>query len=354
MSEISSPTIYDVARAAGVARATVDRVIYNRGGVSPKTVEKVRKVIDDLGYVANPNASRLASKRNFTIAILIPEFKAGDYWSVAYDGFIEGAKSIKTYDIRTDIYLFDQNNVNSFIEQSEKIIASQPSGVITNVVFADAVKDFATRLDVAKIPYAFVDQKIDGLNYAVYFGTDPYEAGRLGAYLLTHRMEVRDIALVRLIRDSRQKADPNKPKRDGFIDYVQEYYPECRIHSVFIHPGDPEETYSILDAFFRSHPDVKFVVMANSRVHLLGNYLKANPDPERHVVGFDDLEANIELVKEGLVEYLVTRNIPMQSYNTISYLSRSVISQRAPAQRDNYMHNDILAKMNCKDYEFKV
>ena len=44
--EQSTPTIYDVAREAGVARATVDRVIYKRGGVSAKTAEKVSKVIE--------------------------------------------------------------------------------------------------------------------------------------------------------------------------------------------------------------------------------------------------------------------------------------------------------------------
>lgn len=78
------PTIYDVAREAGVARATV------------------------------PNASRLASKKKLTIACLIPQFDEGEYWAVAYQGFIEGAKSIKSYDVDTDIYLFDPDDINSF------------------------------------------------------------------------------------------------------------------------------------------------------------------------------------------------------------------------------------------------
>ena len=47
--EKAIPTIFDVAREAGVARATVDRVIYHRGGVSRKTVEKVQAVIERLG-----------------------------------------------------------------------------------------------------------------------------------------------------------------------------------------------------------------------------------------------------------------------------------------------------------------
>lgn len=347
------PTIFDVAREAGVARATVDRVIYRRGGVAESTIKKVQEVIDRLGYTANPNASRLASKKKLTIACLIPQFQDGDYWAVAYKGFVDGAKSIKTYDVNTDIHLFDPNNIESFQRECDAIIASKPAGVITNVVFADAVKEFSIKLDKAGIPYAFVDQKIDDLNYTVYFGADPSEAGVLGAFLLTNRMEVHDIAMVRLIRDANQMADPNRVRRNGFIEYIQNNCPGCRIHTIFIPPHNPQETYLILDTFFKEHPEVKHITMANSRIHLIADYLRRNPSDDRHVVGFDDLEKNIEALNEGLVEYLVTRHIPMQSYYTISHLASAIISGRTPQQRDNLMHMDILHRLNSKHYAFK-
>ena len=348
-----TPTIYDVAREAGVSRATIDRVIYKRGGVSNATMEKVSKVIERLGYSANPNASMLASKRKMTIACLIPEFEEGDYWSVAYKGFIDGAKSIRNYDVKTDIHLFNTDDIESFRQKSEIILESKPAGVIFNVVFADAVKEFAAKLDEAGIPYAFVDRKIDDLNYTVYFGADPREAGTLGAFLLTHRMEVKDIAMVRILRDSKQMSDPNKVRREGFINYISENLPDCRIHTVFIPPHDPQETYTILDRFFTENPHVKHITMPNSRIHLMSEYLRSNPVEDRHVVGFDDLDKNIEALNEGLVEYLVTRHIPMQSYYTISRLASAVISGKVPEKRDNLMHMDILHRLNSKHYAFK-
>lgn len=347
------PTIYDVAREAGVARATVDRVIYNRGGVSDKTVLKVRETIEKLGYTTNPIASRLASKKRLTISCLIPHFEPGEYWAVAYHGFVEGVRSAKNYDITLDMHLFDPDDIASFEEESRKILEAAPAGVITNVVFADAVKSFAASLDEAGIPYAFVDQKIDGLNYRVYYGADPREAGALGAYLLTHRMDVKELAMIRLIRDPRQMADPNRVRREGFLDYVAEHFPACKVHTVFIHPDDPVETRGILKSFFDAHPGVKHITMANSRIHLLAPYLREFPDPERHVVGFDDLQKNLESLREGLVEYLVTRNIPMQSYYTISRLAESIVGN-GQVKKDNYMHMDILHRLNCNDYEFKV
>lgn len=346
-----TPTIYDVAREAGVARATVDRVIYKRGGVAQSTIKKVNEVINRLGYSANPNASRLASRKKLTIACLIPQFEEGEYWSVAYQGFVDGAKSIKTYDVRTDIHLFDPDDIESFKSECEAIIQSNPAGVITNVVFADEVRDFALRLDKEGIPYAFVDQKIDGLDYKVYFGADPHEAGYLGAYLLTHRMQVKDIAMVRIKRD--RKADPNRVRREGFIKYIEDNCPGCRIHTVFIPPHNPREVYNILDSFFKEHPEIHHITMANSRIHLIADYLRQNPSQDRHVVGFDDLVKNIEVLNEGLVEFLVTRNIPMQSYYTISGLASAIISGKAPREKDNLMHMDILHRLNSGHYSFR-
>ena len=48
------PTIYDVAREAGVARATADRVIYKRGGVAEATIKKVNEVLTKVSWT-EPN-----------------------------------------------------------------------------------------------------------------------------------------------------------------------------------------------------------------------------------------------------------------------------------------------------------
>ena len=43
----------DIARMAGVSAGTVDRVLHNRGDVSPKSKAKVQKVLDEIHYQPN-------------------------------------------------------------------------------------------------------------------------------------------------------------------------------------------------------------------------------------------------------------------------------------------------------------
>ncbi len=55
-------TISDVAQKAGVSTATVSKVINNKMYVSPKTREKVLKVMNELNYTPNASAASLAKQ----------------------------------------------------------------------------------------------------------------------------------------------------------------------------------------------------------------------------------------------------------------------------------------------------
>ncbi len=65
-------TIEDVARRAGVSTATVSRALRNRPHVTAGTRQRVIEAASALRYVANPNASRLASGHSRTMGALAP------------------------------------------------------------------------------------------------------------------------------------------------------------------------------------------------------------------------------------------------------------------------------------------
>ncbi|MDJ0354911.1 MAG: LacI family transcriptional regulator [Actinomycetota bacterium] len=65
-------SIDDVAAAAQVSTATVSRAIRGLPRVSPATRARILAVAEDLGYVASPSASTLATGRTRTIGVLAP------------------------------------------------------------------------------------------------------------------------------------------------------------------------------------------------------------------------------------------------------------------------------------------
>ncbi|MFE5487683.1 LacI family DNA-binding transcriptional regulator [Streptomyces sp. NPDC056527] len=80
MSESTSgtrPTLEAVAARAGVSRATVSRVVNGGAGVREALAEKVRKAVEELGYIPNHAARTLVTRRNGAVAVIIaePEFR---------------------------------------------------------------------------------------------------------------------------------------------------------------------------------------------------------------------------------------------------------------------------------------
>ena len=71
MSEERTITIDDVARLAGVSRATAGRVVGNYGSVSDKAKERVLEAVRQLDYQPNLIARGLRSQSTKTIAVVI-------------------------------------------------------------------------------------------------------------------------------------------------------------------------------------------------------------------------------------------------------------------------------------------
>ncbi|MGO4583760.1 LacI family DNA-binding transcriptional regulator [Arthrobacter sp. 2RAF6] len=65
-------SVESVAERAGVSVSTVSRALRSVPGVSSKTRKRVQEVAAELGYTASPAASRLATGRTMTVAIVVP------------------------------------------------------------------------------------------------------------------------------------------------------------------------------------------------------------------------------------------------------------------------------------------
>lgn len=346
-------TIIDVAEKAGVSKGTVDRVLHNRGEVSRKSAEKVRKAIEELSYEPNLYASLLASRKRFTIACLLPESLPGEYWHCIYDGAVKGGEDVSSLNISVVFFLYDQYERQSFLDACGRLLDSSPDGVVIPPLFKNDTMALAEELALREIPYVYVDTKLEDNDYLAYFGMPMYRSGYLCARLLTERCredQVSDIAVVRLVRDKARQSDPTFTRRSGFMDYLGTYFPGCRVHTLFIDPSAPESNGRDLEEFFAGEGPFKYVVMFSSRIHLISEFLSKHPDRERRVIGFDSLEGNLEALRKGSVSILITQHTDLLSRRAINVLADNILMHKSPSAKDNYMHMDILTRYNLEDY----
>ncbi|WP_244291154.1 LacI family DNA-binding transcriptional regulator [Streptomyces subrutilus] len=72
-----APTLEDVARAAGVSRATVSRVVNGVRNVDPAIRQAVLRAVAATGYVPNRAARSLVTRRSGTVALVVSGAGAG-------------------------------------------------------------------------------------------------------------------------------------------------------------------------------------------------------------------------------------------------------------------------------------
>lgn len=68
-----APTLDDVARVAGVSRATASRAVRGQALVAGATQQAIARAIKQLGYVPNQAARSLATRQANSIGVIVPE-----------------------------------------------------------------------------------------------------------------------------------------------------------------------------------------------------------------------------------------------------------------------------------------
>jgi len=68
------PTIDDIARLAGVSKATVSRVLNRKPDVDPATRERILRIVEAQNFVPSATASNLARGKSRLLGVLIPSF----------------------------------------------------------------------------------------------------------------------------------------------------------------------------------------------------------------------------------------------------------------------------------------
>lgn len=92
------PTIYDVAKKAGVSPSTVSRALHGKDRVSDHTRDKIFEASEQLGFTASKEASRLRSGKTGRIALIVGNRMSGWYSSELAEG-VYSALSNDGYDL---------------------------------------------------------------------------------------------------------------------------------------------------------------------------------------------------------------------------------------------------------------
>jgi LacI family transcriptional regulator len=210
-------TIDDVAKAAGVARVTVSRVLNNGANVRPETRERVRRAVEDLGFSVNRQARALASGTARQIMLIhahSPELEPNSYYNAGLElGALRGCSALG-FDLVTRAV--DPDDPNRFRLLASILDGARPAGLIVSPPLSDDIEFIEvarrSRVDVVAIS---AGERARDVVMAV--GIDERAGGHaIGRHLVS--LGHRRIGFIKGPPEHRAAA----LRYDGFIDALRE------------------------------------------------------------------------------------------------------------------------------------
>ncbi|HNR67785.1 MAG TPA: LacI family DNA-binding transcriptional regulator [bacterium] len=167
-------TIYDVARAAGVGIGTVSRAMNNANHIHPDTRKRIMEIASQLNYQPNGVAQRLARRKTFTIASVVPFFF--NYFYLDLLKYIQNELGHCHY----DLFVYSIDRFDNMNQVFDRVLAERKTDGIL-ILSLELGADYAEKFRHAKVPVVLVDATHAQLDSIVI-------ANRKGALVATEHL----------------------------------------------------------------------------------------------------------------------------------------------------------------------
>jgi DNA-binding LacI/PurR family transcriptional regulator len=172
---MKQPTIYDVAKEAGVAISTVSKVLNNTGSIGAKTRKKVEETMRKLNY--QPSVAASVKKRIQTIGLLIP--------NIADPFMAEIARTIEDHGRKFGFSLIICSTDNDLDNEMEYVSILKQK-YIDGIIIATGLKNTAALKELIsnEIPVALLAREVPSLAVNTVVVNDFLGAFEATSYLI--------------------------------------------------------------------------------------------------------------------------------------------------------------------------
>lgn len=284
---MANPTIYDVAKAAGVGVGTVSRVLNNSTRVSPETQEKVLSVIKELGFRRSKVARQLSTGvQHRNIGAMLPY--------ITPPSFVERLRGMQMalshQDNDFNLILYTVSEPDRQHEQLLTIVdQSTVDGLlITTLNISDEQRDL---LKQAGIPFVILSDVFTGDTNGI--STDNVHGGYLATQHLL-QLGHRRVAYVGDELTNNYGIPTSDLRYKGYLSALAEY--DIPVNADYVCLGmHGEETAYRLTRQLLTLPEPPTAIFAMSDIQAVGCIQAVRESGLRvpedvSVIGFDDVQ----------------------------------------------------------------
>lgn len=317
-------TIKDIARKARVSIGTVDRVLHNRGRVHPETEKRVLEVIKKLNYRTNIFAKNLKLRKIFRFGVLMPRPQQDSgYWTLPLRGIERALQELASHRVHVSYFFFDRYQEKSVALAGQKIMKENLDGLLAAPVLPKSFGDLVQRLP-EDLPLVFFDSHVPGIKPLAYIGQDALQSGLLASKLMKKTMPAVEgkVLVIKVMPEDYHIAE----RIEGFIKGIDG---QSGVGTIVVEMDGrwlSERTKKFLDDVYRHNRDIAGIFVTNAMTHKVAEWWKTHAGKKKVVlIGYDPIPQNVRLLKNGVVDFLISQQSERQGYEGLYVLFRRVV-----------------------------
>ena len=246
------PRAHDIARAAGVSTATVDRVLNRRLGVRTATAQRVVEAAARLKYLPRADLYEALRPRPMRLAFLLPS-GSNRYLRMLGEHISAAGDHLRAFNVTSHCYFVEGFNPRA-LARSLHHHAHRADGVAFMALDDEQVRDAVAAVTGQGVPVLTVISDLPGSPRAAYVGLDNRAAGRtaarmIGRFVGDRRGRVALIAGSRLYHAHEERAL-------GFRGLIAEGFPALTVVDLREGHDDAAQNYRQTRALLATHPDI--------------------------------------------------------------------------------------------------
>ena len=304
---MGKPTTKDLAKAAGVSLATVDRVLNGRGGVRPATVERVTAAIRALNYVRDISAANLSRRTEYKLVFLLPDHD-DEFTNMIHLAIDEANLSMAHERTNISINRVPANDPHRIAQELDRLSADNVDGVAIMAPETAQVRDAILRLDARGIAVvAFVSNQPNAQS-AYFVGINNEAAGRTAGQLLARFIGERQ-GTVLAVTETMQSRD-SLERRLGFDTIMAKYAPRLQVHPSMETYADADRTAKIIATALQNNPEIVGIYLMNHDISATMQAIEGQGIPQKHVIiGHELTQHTRTRLVDGTMDAVITQDV---------------------------------------------
>lgn len=316
------PTIKDLAQAANVSIATVNRVLGGAEGVTGKTRERVETAAQTIGFygLGAIQSRNDAARPRLTFGFLLLQPHRSFYQLLAR-ALRDAAAEVRDYDLTLQIeFLEDLSPQNTAAKALELAGRCQSIGITSAVhpLVSGAIQTIQSQ----RIPVFAVITQLSATGELPYVGLDNWKVGRTAAWAMQHICKSPGKIGILLGNYRYRNQEMNE---SGFRSYFREHGPTFTLLEPLATFEAASVAQEMTEQLLRDHPDLTGLYVSGGGISGALAALRAS---ERRgqivVVGYDLMDATRTALLDGTMTFLIAHPLRLLATRVIDGMIRAV------------------------------